>query len=72
MLLSDSQLVVQQIKGDYVAKVEKMVAYLDRLMTIKEKLYTFEVRQCHTPNFDARVLIKKRKSTCDLTGNRQL
>ena len=35
---SDSQLVVNQVQGDYLAKDIRMLAYLDEVKTISEKI----------------------------------
>lgn len=45
ILFSDSQLVTQQVKGEYETKEAKMRAYLERVMNVKNKFYTFEVEQ---------------------------
>ena len=42
---SDSQLVVNQVQGDYLAKDTRMVAYLDEVKTISRKIKDFRIRQ---------------------------
>lgn len=42
---SDSQLVVQQVKEEYEAKDERMMAYLQRVAGLRDKLSSFEVIQ---------------------------
>ncbi|PSR86062.1 Ribonuclease [Actinidia chinensis var. chinensis] len=42
---SDSQLVVNQVQGDYLTKDTQMVAYLDEVKTISEKIKDFRICQ---------------------------
>ena len=42
---SDSQLVVNQVQEDYLAKYLRMVAYLDEMKTISMKIKDFNIRQ---------------------------
>ena len=42
---SDSQLVVNQVQGDYLAKDTRMVAYLDEVKTISSKIKDFKIFQ---------------------------
>ena len=44
---SDSQLVVNQVQGDYLAKDTRMVAYLDEVKTMSGKIK--DLRICQIP-----------------------
>ncbi|XP_057492433.1 uncharacterized protein LOC130778036 [Actinidia eriantha] len=44
-VFSDSQLVVNQVQGDYLAKDSRMVAYLDEVKTMTGKIKNFKIRQ---------------------------
>ena len=44
-IYSDSQLVVNQVQGDYLAKDLRMVAYLDEVNAISMKIKDFKIRQ---------------------------
>ncbi|GFY99208.1 hypothetical protein Acr_13g0006090 [Actinidia rufa] len=44
-IFSDSQLVVNQVQGVYLAKDTRMVAYLDEVKTISGKIRDFKIRQ---------------------------
>ena len=41
---SDSQLVVNQVQGDYLTKVLQMMAYLDKLKAMSTKIKDFKIR----------------------------
>ncbi|GFZ02408.1 hypothetical protein Acr_15g0010160 [Actinidia rufa] len=43
--ISDSQLVVNQVQGDYLAQYLRMVAYLDEMKAISMKTKYFKIRQ---------------------------
>ena len=42
---SDSQLVVNQVQGDYLAKDLRIVTYLDEVKTMSMKIKDFKIRQ---------------------------
>ena len=42
---SDSQLVVNQVQGDYLTKDLRMVAYLDEVKTMSTKIKDFKILQ---------------------------
>ena len=42
---SDSQLVINQVHGDYITKDKRMVAYLDGVKTMLGKIKYFRIRQ---------------------------
>ena len=44
-VFSDSQLMVNQVKGDYLTKNTRMVAYLDEMKIMSEKIRDFKSRQ---------------------------
>ena len=44
---NDSQLVVNQVQGDYLAKDLRMQAYLDEVNAISTKMKDFKIRQIH-------------------------
>ncbi|GFY97519.1 hypothetical protein Acr_12g0000600 [Actinidia rufa] len=52
---SDSQLVLNQVQGYYLAKDARMVAYLDEVMTISEKIKDFRI--CQIPREETRRLM---------------
>ena len=41
---NDSQLVVNQVQGDYLAKDTRMVAYLDEVKIMSRKIKDFKIR----------------------------
>ncbi|KAK4394566.1 hypothetical protein Sango_1610900 [Sesamum angolense] len=47
---SDSQLVVNQVKGDYEAKGEKMIQYLSLIRTLCQKFEIFELQRVSRSN----------------------
>ena len=42
---SDSQLVVNQVQGDYLAKDVRMVAYMNEVKVMPMKIINFKIRQ---------------------------
>ena len=42
---SDSQLVVNQVQGDYLNKDTRMLAYLDKVKNISRKIKDFKISQ---------------------------
>ncbi|XP_056688961.1 uncharacterized protein [Spinacia oleracea] len=50
LVLSDSQLIVSQVKGEYEAKDEAMIKYLERVRQEVQQLSNFEVQ--HIPRFE--------------------
>ncbi|GFY90929.1 hypothetical protein Acr_07g0011250 [Actinidia rufa] len=44
-VFSDSQLVLNQVQGDYLTKDTRMVAYLDEVKTMSGKIRDFKIRQ---------------------------
>ena len=42
---SNSQLVVNQVQGDYLSKDTRMMAYLDKVKTMSGKIKDFRIRQ---------------------------
>ena len=69
---SDSQLVVNQVQGDYLAKDLRMVAYLDEVKTISMKIKDFKICQIPREENKKDYALVNLASAFDFTSNRSV
>ncbi|KAK4394082.1 Retrovirus-related Pol polyprotein from transposon opus [Sesamum angolense] len=69
---SDSQLVVNQVNGDYEAKGEKMIQYLNLIRTLCQKFEKFELQRVPRSNNEEADQLAKLASSLTTVQNRKM
>ena len=69
---SDSQLVVNQVQGDYLAKDTRMLAYLDEVKNVSRKIKDFKIRQIPREENKKTDTLANLASTFDFVSNRSI
>ncbi|KAK4403978.1 Ribonuclease HI [Sesamum angolense] len=69
---SDSQLIVNQVNGDYEAKGEKMIQYLNLIRTLCQKFEKFELQRVPRSNNEEADQLAKLASSLTTVQNRKI
>ena len=69
---SDSQLVVNQVQGDYLAKDTRRLAYLDEVKNMSGKTKDFKIRQILREENKKADVLTNLTSTFDFVSNKSL